>query len=168
MADKPSLKFEDEPVRQIVSDWWTGLEEDRGGWAELRRCRSIEEVFNCQAYFDLYRALQKLAEVGRVQLEAAAGLVAHVRSDATEARSLAWCMAESRPDSGRAKVSDLRFRRLLKIENRQELYPSLIRILRLLKYRAPVVSLANDVYYWGSAVRRRWAYDYYTNAPEMG
>ena len=71
-----------------------------------------------------------------------------------------------RHDPKRGRVSGLRFRRLIRIEDRDELYPHLIRVLGLLDLRTDVVALARDVYLWNEPTRKRWAYDYYAQAPD--
>ena len=74
-------------------------------------------------------------------------------------------MATPKAGSDRARVSGLRFRRLLKISDREELYQPLIRIVRLLGGQANILSLADDIYFWGENVRKNWAYAYYETAP---
>lgn len=71
-------------------------------------------------------------------------------------------MGTERPSGGGAVVSGLRFRRLLKCQTPEELYPMLRRVIRLLNNRADLYSLASDILYWGEEVRKQWAYDYWT------
>ncbi|MFH1113945.1 MAG: type I-E CRISPR-associated protein Cse2/CasB [Pseudomonadota bacterium] len=122
----------------------------------------------------------------RERLPAIAGLVALVKADeprtkeeesaanpeeaeaetATTRRNFPKQMGSERTSGGGAVVSGLRFRRLLKCQTPEELYPMLRRTIRLLNNRADLYSLANDVLYWDEDVRKQWAYDYYSVAPQ--
>lgn len=143
------------------------LKENRGDRAELRRCRDVDEVLLTEAYHKLRKRLLKngFTPHSEDQLGAVAGLLAHVDEDAPEQPKLAAQMASGSQDE-EARVSGLRFRRLLQKEDRQDLYRPLMRVLRLLDRRAKISSLAIDVYYWGASVRKRWARDYYELALE--
>ncbi len=81
-------------------------------------------------------------------------------------RNLPKQMGTERSSGGGPVVSDLRFRRLLKCQTPEDLYPMLRKVIRLLSNRADVYSLANDVLYWGEEVRKQWAYDYYATVPQ--
>jgi CRISPR system Cascade subunit CasB len=95
----------------------------------------------------------------------AAGLAALVREDLPNG-SFAQQMAQSKPGGSNARISGLRFRRLLKHQSRDELYPALARVVRGLDGRANLADLAESVYWWGEGIRKRWAFDYYTTAPQ--
>ncbi len=81
-------------------------------------------------------------------------------------RNLPQQMGSERTSGAGPVVSGLRFRRLLKCQTLEELYPMLRRTLPLLNNRADLYSLANDVLYWSEDVRKQWAYDYYEAAPQ--
>lgn len=150
-------------VGRALLAWWDSLQEDRGARAELRRCKSPDEVAITASYQRLCQKLRSAftGEFGwEGRLAVIAGLVAQVR-EAAPGRSLAAQMAEGNPPA----VSELRFRRLLQRE-RADLYPALIRILRMLDNRADILGLANSVYYWGAGVKKRWAADYFPRVPE--
>lgn len=165
MTSEKRLSFSsDSQASKILMQWWTGLEEDRASRAELRRCRSPSEVVFCPAYHRLLHGLQPVGPVRREALAAVAGLLAHVA--AHETSSLASHMgASAKGASERARVSGLRFRRLLRFQTRSELYGPFLRILRLLERRANVLDLARSIYWWNERTRRQWALDYYTQAP---
>lgn len=151
---------------EILTQWWTGLEQDTGGRARLRRCRSPEEVMLEPVFHRLLNRLRPILESqGRsdveiasdiLRLAAVAGLLSHVKKPNN--RSLAGSMAEKRGQ--RVLVSPLRFRRLLKVPF-GELYEPMIRMLRLLDKQASLFDLANSVFYWGDKIRKRWALDYF-------
>jgi CRISPR system Cascade subunit CasB len=74
-------------------------------------------------------------------------------------------MAQSKEAIDSAKVSGLRFRRLLKIQGREELYPAMVRIVAMLGGSINLLSLANSVYWWNERTRKDWAFAYYSKAP---
>jgi len=75
-------------------------------------------------------------------------------------------MAAKKEGSDQIRVSDLRFRRLLAIDDRDKLYVSVIRIVRLLNGEADIPSLADGIYWWNDKTKNAWAYDYYSVALE--
>ncbi len=159
----PSGKRDDESYSILVK-WWQELENDRGSRASLRRAKNSTEVVFSPTYHRLLNQLQqKDYTVYREALAVAAGLASHVKDVALD-KNLAQQMAAS-TDGDRARVSGLRFRRLLAINQREELYPVMIRVIRLLKGEVNLVSLAHSVYWWNEKIHREWAYDYYETAP---
>lgn len=168
MSEREKLKFHDDWVSQRLTQWWEGLDKDRGGRAQLRRAHTAVEAALCPAFHGLVRDL-KLGPKQAQRLALAAALLAWVRTNAEHDEhrpSLPYLMAEPGPGGATGKVSGLRFRRLLQARDQQELYDSLLRVIRLLGYRAPVVALARDVFYWGDKIRENWAYEYYALAPD--
>lgn len=150
----------------ILRSWWQWLEQHRGERAVLRRASSPTEVVFSPAYHHLLGQLQQQEyKVKREALAMVAGLAAHVKIDAGTDKSMAQLMASPRPGGTGAKVSGLRFRRLLAVTGRVELYPLLIRVIRLLDSKVNLVSLANSTYWWNEITRKQWAYDYYATAP---
>lgn len=150
----------------ILCSWWKRLEQDRGERAVLRRASSLTEVVFSPAYHHLLDQLQKQEyTVSREAVAAVVGLASHVKEDIGTDKSIAQLMAGSRPSGSGAKVSGLRFRRLLAVTGRDELYPLLIRVIRLLDGKVNLVSLANAAYWWNEITRKQWAYDYYATAP---
>lgn len=153
----------------ILAGWWEGLQQDSGGRARLRRCKSPEEVMLEPAFHRLLNRMRPLLEsetgfqsdVAYLRLAAVAGLLSHVTE--TSSKSLADQMAE--PKGGRPLLSSLRFRRLLK-EPFEDLYPAMIRVIRQLSKTASLSDLADSVYYWGDKVRKRWALAYFPKVVE--
>lgn len=176
MSEDISHKFHDSAIQKTLYNWWEGLEEHhRGDRPELRRCRNIDDVLMSEAY---HRARRLLAGAGfsvQYQDEKLAnviGLFAHVRTHqkAPKARSLAVQMASGGSAGEGARVSGLRFRRLLQVRDRDELYARLMGVIRLLDQTVDINLLARDVFYWsadtGNRVRRQWATDYWAVAPQ--
>lgn len=161
------MKFEfrsDKAAGEILAAWWEVLQQDTGGRARMRRCKSPEEVMLEPAFYRLVNRLQPLAVKSGEELSgsdlyriaAIAGLLAHVTG--RDNKPLADRMAD--PKGGRPLFSSLRFRRLLK-EPLHDLYPAMIRVIRQLDKKANLYDLANSVFYWGDAVRKRWALAYF-------
>ena len=171
---EPNRPFWDDAVLNEVLAWWHSLDENRGDRAMLRRCHSLDDVMNLPAYFALRRRLVKAGFVPRLfdeGLAAVAGVLVHVREHQEQPESVAVRMATPKKTSDSARFSGLRFRRLLECETHADLYPRLIRVMRLLgdpRPAANVRSLASDVYQWESSsnrVQKKWALDYYSKAP---
>ncbi|MBN2180151.1 MAG: type I-E CRISPR-associated protein Cse2/CasB [Deltaproteobacteria bacterium] len=164
MNEGKYLRFsKDSPESKALLEWWRGLENNRGDRAALRRCRSLTEVVFVPSY---HRLRQELLHFGNVDSEGLAitvALAAQVKADNSE-HTLAQQMALPKA-GGSAKVSGLRFRRLLKIQRREDMYHAMIRIMALLGSSLNLISLAESVYWWNDLTRKKWAFEYYTNAP---
>ena len=147
--------------REILFTWWRGLEQDKGGRAELRRCHTLTEVVLLPVYHGLYQPLMALPEHHwrRERLPAVAALVAMVDVWESGLPSLPEQMSQKVGE--RKLVSDLRFRRLLQCQEPEELFQSLRRVVRLLNHRVDMFSLADGVHDWGDRLRKEWALDYY-------
>lgn len=162
------------PAGEIVAGWWEGLQQNNGGRAQLRRCKSPEEVMLEPAFHRLLNRMRGLLESDSSlpqeetyrRLAAVAGLLSHVR--VRDNKSLAERMADSQ--GGRPRFSSLRFRRLMK-ESFDDLYPAMIRVIRQLDKTASLNDLANSVFYWddkyrGVKVRKDWALAYFPKVVE--
>jgi CRISPR system Cascade subunit CasB len=165
MADAHRFSFSNNPeVQRVLFDWWKGLDDSRGERAELRRAATPIEVAFCPAFHLLLHAFRRFTSPAPSSLAIVAGILAHVKQH-DPAGVFAAQMARPKAGSERARVSGLRFRRLLKISEREELYQPLIRTLQLLGGQTNIFSLADDIYFWGPDVRKNWAYAYYETAP---
>lgn len=164
MNDGKYLRFsKSSPESKVLLDWWHGLENNRGERAALRRCRNLTEVVFVPSYHRLRQELLRFGNVDSEGLAIVAGLAARAKENNNQytiANQMAISVA-----GGSARVSGLRFRRLLKIQNRDNLYPAMIRIVALLSSSLNLVNLAGSVYWWNDFTRKNWAFDYYTNAP---
>ncbi len=150
----------EEYLKSILS-WWSSLQEDTGGRAELRRAHNPTEVVFLPAYHRLYGKIDP-DNINREALACVAGLCAHVKEN--REGKLAEQMADFKPGSKNSKISSLRFRRFLTVSDREELYLSMIRIIRQLGGAANVVDLAKTVYWWNEKTKKDLAYAYYANA----
>lgn len=154
----------DSPESKKLLDWWHGLENNRGDRAALRHCRSLTEVVFVPSYHRLRQELLRFGNVDSEGLAITAGLAARVKI-INAGHTLAKQMALPKEAGGSARVSGLRFRRLLKIQGREDMYHAMIRIVALLGGSLNLISLAESVYWWNDITRKNWAFDYYTNAP---
>ena len=158
------LTFEhDSPETQALSRWWLALNENRGDRAELRRCSTLAEVAFTPAYHRLRLDLMKFGAVNADALAVVAGLAARMKSNVV-GNTLAEQMATGKSD-GSARLSGLRFRRLLKIKEREDLFTAMGRVIALLGGAVNLQSLADSVYYWNDRTRKQWAFEYYTKSP---
>ena len=91
------------------------------------------------------------------------GVLSHVKSGRLVSQGhFAWLLAKS--EKGDKEVRDVRFRRLLSINDydRDALYLMLVRLVRYLDGTAELKSLVEGGYWWNEHTRRYWAYNYYS------
>ncbi len=170
MNDAKWVDFGDQGFRDILAGWWRDLEKDTGGRAELRRAKRPDDVYVSRPFqAGLVRSLRaqgyKVAGTGMDRLAAAAGLMSHIREgDNDPSKNIPEAMAAPGPGGG-ARVSGLRFRRILSIDDRdrETLYLEMLRLVRLLK-RVNVLALAEAAYWWNDRIRKNWAVEYYSRA----
>lgn len=201
-ARSPSL---DAYQRETVRAWWKALQPqaidqprdaakqgrfrfDRGDRAQLRRASEADDLLMARAANELCHALYPqtraedeshgeldMATFERVAL--AAGVLAHVKDDVGDGKTLASRLSAREGTEGRAAMSDIRFKRLLKTSSVDDLYLQLVRAVKLGKGTADVAQLADDVLTWlaqahrtrvepARSVKLHWAHDYYLNAKE--
>jgi len=156
-------KFDvDNALGQALQRWWDSLQSRSGDRAELRRAKTVADVILLPAFQHACQRFKPFFQNEKnweYRLAAILGLLAHVRSPSHQKLALAM--------SGKPQpvVSELRFRRLIQ-RDRNELFVSMIRIIRMLGNQANLHDLANSVYYWGDRVKQEWAFDYFPNTPE--
>lgn len=159
-----SLRFDkDSPELQALDAWWRSLDDNRGDRAELRRCGTLAEVVFTPAYHRLRQSVCRSGAVHDDGLALVAGLVARVKSNALD-HTVAGQMATGKSD-GSARVSGLRFRRLLKVKEREEFFTAMGRVIALLSGTVNLQSLAKSAYFWNDITRKQWAFEYYSQAP---
>lgn len=155
---------EGQPSSALLRKWWENLEGNKGERAELCRCTTPTEVLLCPAFYNIAEPLEDAGVPAskRDSIAAIAGLLANVRHDNSQS-SIPKAMAEG---ESKPRVSPSRFRRVLEAQSVDEVYPLLRRILALLDKTANLSDLAASVYEWNNETRKRWAYDYFVNAPK--
>jgi len=148
---------EDTPIGKALIEWWKGLDDDKGGRAELRRASSVFEALMCPSFQRLQRRLVAISpemfgkgyQLDRLAM--ACALMAHVSKPSELSVPKA---------TDRNPVSELRFKRLLESPDDEALFTGLRRALPLVDRTVDLLSLASAVLYWGNEVKRNWAYDY--------
>jgi CRISPR system Cascade subunit CasB len=159
----------------ILLDWWRGLDAAKGERADLKRAENPLRVAFNPVYHELLHHLQeagyRLGADGRERLALLAGLAAHIKQHIDNTR-LAALMGHPHSAGEKARVSELRFRRILATDDLGELYTQLRRAISLLDGTANLIDLARVLFRWRPIAeqnpydpRKDWAYDYYATAP---
>ena len=170
MTDNLSFKPNTE-AGKILIKWWEELELSTGDRAKLRSSSELMEIFFVPAYHRLLNSLSKSypQEKGlekRIAIIAAlAATVKNAGSGGTSS-SLPEQMAKAPSKTDKSPVSQLRFRKLLECQDREELFPLLRRVIKMLGQTVDIYRLADDVYWWGDRRKRDWAHEYYSVAPK--
>lgn len=159
MKEMNFIKLHDEPASGIIYQWWKGLDQDRGGRAELRRCHNLTEVMFCPSFHRLYHSLAAVGAVNREGIALIAGVLSHVKKPHDQGK-LGKLMADKR-SGNTSRVSEPRFRRLIRITDRDELFQPFIRIIALLDGSVDVKEVSEILYYWNERVRKNLAFAYY-------
>lgn len=151
---------------KILHAWWKELENNRGDRAQLRRARTPEDVFITPAYqrglvAELKRKKVEVTESDRRLLALPAGVLSHVKVWREEekghfARQLAPV------DQSMENVCDARFRKLMSLDDRDDLYTMLVRLTRFLKGTVHCRSMVTGAYWWNDTTKHAWAKAYYT------
>ena len=177
MEQKTYLTFSQSEVRVALLSWWKELDTARGDRAALRQCHNPLEVAFTPAFHRLKMRLEPFGSISPDQMDRlaiVAGVLSHVKENKPEdrernlQRSFAVQMASPLSKGGPGKkacVSGMRFRQLLKIEDPDKLYATMIRLVRLLGGSVDMVSLAAGIYWWNERTKKEWAYAYYEHAP---
>lgn len=159
----------DTEAMKLFQDWWEELKDRRGDRAGLRRARSTLEVVLQPAFVELLRSLEKQQgtrinndwQIQRLAL--IAGVLSGMEQETSD--SMAQLMAKPRSGGDMPCVSPLRFRRLLVIQDPEELLISWKRTLRLLDNKANISDLVYRLFWWNDRTRREMALEYYRHAP---
>jgi CRISPR system Cascade subunit CasB len=149
-------------------NWWEKLQEpaNRGVRAELRRARSADDVALQGPYYALLAKIVAIEDLGMLKnsipyrLPSVIGVLAHVKANNPDVK-VAQAMGAKKKGSDQARVSDLRFRRILRLEEGDELYTTMIRVVRMLDDTVNVADLASSIFFWNEKTRKRWASQYY-------
>lgn len=147
--------------------WHTGLKNDRGQRAELRRCKTLTDVFTSRAFWRgpvpmLRQAGFELDSRDWERLALPLGVLAW--AETLDEKHTDFPVLLARDDKGSENVRDVRFRKLLSVgdNERDALYDMLRRLVRLLRGKADLRSLVEGAYYWNDQTRRWWAEKYYS------
>lgn len=153
---------------EAVFKWWHEMQpanqgagpNRRGELAELKRCKTLAEILLVPRFQVLRRSLQAEGFGYMPACAAVAGILAHVETNQEQHTFAAW-LAQPKEKGAGPRLSELRFRRLVRAKSHEELFIGLIRVLPLAADTAPVKRLAEDIGRWGDFVRRQWTFDYF-------
>lgn len=158
-------------ARKVFVSWWHGLTshnpsgQARADSAVLRRASSLTAVACTAAYQRVYRDMlaahdgnSPWGEHKQERVAALVALAAHIKTNAS--LSLPQAMGPRGDGSDRNPVSELRFLRLLDAPDIESLFTGLRRVLPLIEHQVDPMSMADDVFAWGDAVKKDWAYNY--------
>jgi len=156
-------------LEDLIYEWWDALTRPdepgrpsrRGELAELRRCKTLEEVFFAPVFHSLYHRVAAAGWRHRPALAAVAGVLAHIRSEPEQRRTFAQHLACSPQGRDGPRVSEQRFQRLVAQKTLPELFAALIRVVHLAGDAAPVKDLARGIYRWNDTTRQQWTFNYY-------
>lgn len=151
-------RFTDTPARDTLVDWWKRLNDEPGARAGLRRCRRPQEAAYQASYHDLREGLSPHG-LGGPALEIVSIAAAHVRKP-HEQETIASALAGQ--VNGRPILTDLRFRRLMRIEDPQVLAQAAVRLIKRLDGKVNLADLAESLYWWNDQTKKRWAFAYYS------
>lgn len=163
------------PASDYWLDWWEGLKQTKGARAELRRCKNLKEVQLTSAYQRCYWVSikhweQEKSKPSKEQMAIIIGLSAYVEENDTDKKN---DQLESQQHDifgyqisrgEKPKLSELRFRRLLKIKNREKLFRFLVQVIRLMDKKVNLLDMLRIAYYWGENAKKNLAYQYYEKA----
>jgi len=141
-----------------VFRWWQTLEDNKGDRAELRRAKSINDVIMQQAFYKLWHKLSKTKWSNRESVALIAGVLSHVK----ENNGVPF--AKSMADGEKPKVSNLRFRRFLKNETKEDVFVQAIKMVNLIDKTTGIKDLAKVLYWWNDKERKELAFNYYDTA----
>jgi len=177
MEPETDLIFSRPEVRDALFSWWKELDNARADRAALRQCHNPREVAFTPAFHRLKMRLEPFGSMSPDhvdRLAIVAGVLSHVTENKPDAfekniqRSFAVQMARPPQKWGRgdkACVSDLKFRKLLKIEEPDTLYTTMIRCVRSFSGSVDIASLAHGISWWNEQTKKEWAYAYYEQLP---
>lgn len=180
MSETPSPS----QVAERARAWWRELqpadergqpkEGDRAALARLRRCATPADAMVEEATLALFRRLglkgtdrRRLPQVALIAM-----VLAHVRADAEPGpdgfrpRAARAVGRASLEDKDSAKMSALRFRRLLAAREDAELAQQMRRLVALADGPINIGDLAASLFEWnhpqrGDEIRQRWTFEYY-------
>lgn len=174
-SKEPKIFEEGHPTSVFILEWWKSLKQNKGDRAELRRCKNLEDIQKASAYQRCYWQFKKHFSPeqqvpSREQMAIIIGLAAHIedddlvkKADQSDNQKIDFFGYQiSRGD--KPKLSELRFRRLLKIKDRENLHHFLIQVVRMLDKKVNLLDLLSIAYFWGDKAKMSLAYKYYEKA----
>lgn len=144
--------------------WWSELEQKKALRASLRRKINSNSVVFEGGFHEIYRKISSINDnINMERFSSVVGIISHIKSN--EGESFGAQLGE--PDKNSPKLSEIRFKKLLSIDDRGEMYVAIIRILRQFKHIAPIKDVAKIAYWWNDSTKRQLAKDYYQAASKF-
>lgn len=152
----------------LAAQWWRELAtdefgpRDRAAIARLRHAASPLEAAEEEATITLVRRLDGGIE-SLERIAVCAGVLAHVRTDddATVARRI----GRTGDPEKRAKMSRLRFRRLIQADTAEDVFVQFRRLVALADRKVNVEDLAAALLDWSDRRKRDWIFRYHMGEP---
>jgi CRISPR system Cascade subunit CasB len=173
---KPKLFEYGHSATDFILEWWEELNTHKSDRAEIRRCKNLSEVELTSAYQRFYwRFLKEFKEDLNFfpSKEKTALIVAlavyvsenksHYKNEEDELERIDY-FAYQISRGEKPKLSELRFRRLLHIEDREKLFRFLIQVIRLLDRKVNLLDILKIAFYWNDNTKKSLAYKYYEKA----
>jgi CRISPR system Cascade subunit CasB len=168
-GEKPDNKskqvfFFNEAATVVLKNWWKSLEQNKGLRASLRRTSSPTNVMFESEFYTLHKTLLGHNKaINDERFAAVMGLLAHVKYSFEGKKSFGGLLGSTDAEKGgtNPRLSEARFKRLLVIDDRDEMYRAMIRVVRLLDGKVPIADFANLVYWWNDRSKRDVAREYY-------
>lgn len=159
--------FQDGSVTSsFLEVWWNKLQQARGDRAELRRSNGVQMIAFLPVYFRFLSEFREAMKKDGYQtkpnperIQAVLGLLSHVKKPVSG--SIGDLMARSKKGSDTPRVSDTRFRKILRLDTIQDYYSYSVRLLKLMDGEVNPANLAYITYFWGEKIKRILAYQYY-------
>lgn len=163
------MSFDLQHAVEAAASWWYGLQPDpdtgrpgdRATLAKLRRCATVAEAMTEPATITLFRRMGATGPTQLPRIATLAAVLAHLREDLPEGR-VARHLGPDYPEAPEtARMSPLRFRRLLEAAPGDDQLTAFRRMVVLAGGSLPLRDLARSLLDWNDERRRRWIYDYW-------
>lgn len=155
-----------EEERQKVRQWhdWLLAEKQKGERARLRRCDTVSEVLFQTGFHRLCKTLPRLEVFAIEGLGLVAGLLSWCET--SNEQELAERLGQKRTGSEQPLFSELRFQRLMAIDDSEEFYKAMRRAIVQVDKTCEPVMLSDSVLHWFSQNKhpehylgqRQWQY----------
>ena len=147
----------------ICLNWWRVLTNkdigrSRADLARLKRVNLVADALVIHSVHDLNKSLaDEGCDMRRCPDKLALITVALAQIKESNNLRLAQIMGQG----NQKLLSEIRFDRLIRIQEPAELAVQLRRALAVVGHRANVARLAQDLFYWNDKTRAAWCFDYY-------
>ena len=144
--------MEKEKMYELFTIWWNSLQNNNGGRAKLKRCRTPEEAALLPETHRLRSLLPQWIELEAVAI--IAGVSAHIKKESK--LGFSESLATPNEKKGRAPLSEERFRQLLSCREWAELYRSLRRTVTILDGNVNLINFFKTVILWNDEFHSKY------------